>query len=90
MHLPLHTRALLQEAPGNPVSVFSFASLGTRQGGILLLSSANLLAPSPAKSVSGQKARLTQQFHVPLWFAVSKAVTHTRQRLFEVGLHMFP
>lgn len=78
MHLPLHTRELLQKVPGNPVSIFSFASFGTRHRRILP-SSANLLAPALAESGNGQKSRLTQQFHVPLWFAVSKLLpTHAK------------
>lgn len=48
-------RCAASEGPGNSLSMFSSASLGTRDGRILL-SSVNLLALSLAKSRSGQKS----------------------------------
>lgn len=76
-------RCAASEGPSNSVSMslayslsmFSSASLGTRDGRILL-SSVNLLALSLAKSRSGQKSWSTQQFCIRLWFAVSK-LSHT-------------
>lgn len=77
MYFPLRTGVLLQKVPvTNPgimfsfaylLSMFSFASLGTRDGRILSSG-----VDSLAKSGSGRKSRLTQQFCVPVWFAVSK------------------
>lgn len=67
----LYPWSAASEGPGNPLSVCSFVSLGTSDGRILS-SSVNSLAKR-----SGQKSRLTQQFHVPLPFAVSKLLpTH--------------
>lgn len=67
----LYPWSAASEGPGHPLSMCSFASLGTSDGRILS-SSVNSLAKR-----SGQKSRLTQQFYVPLWFAVSKLLpTH--------------
>lgn len=73
---------------GHSLCMFSFASVGTTDGRILL-SSANLLALSLAEWKWAEVEIDTAILCSP-GICCQQAVTHTCKRLFEVGLYMFP